>query len=406
MFLQGKRSLLWLLILLMAFVAAGCTLGVIAPSVVPLAATGQTRTYYIAADEVEWNYAPTGINQITGKPFDDMANVFVENGPQRIGSTYRKALYREYTDATFQTLKPRPANQAYLGLLGPVIHAEVGDTIKVIFKNNATQPYSMHPHGVLYQKDAEGSPYNDGTDHQGDIVQPSEVYTYTWAVPERAGPGSSDPSSIVWAYHSHVGETSDVYAGLVGPIVITKKGMANPDGTPKDVDQEIISLFMVVDENASPYLQQNVTTYTKAVIQPPDDEESKEPPGHAMKMADSPTTPMTDTLNLEDEEFKESNLMHSINGYVYGNMPMITLKKDTNVRWYLIGMGNEVDIHTAHWHGVTALDHGARTDVVELTPAIFKTVDMVPDVAGVWLFHCHVADHMMAGMMARFEVTP
>jgi FtsP/CotA-like multicopper oxidase with cupredoxin domain len=69
-------------------------------------------------------------------------------------------------------------------------------------------------------------------------------------------------------------------------------------------------------------------------------------------------------------------------------------------------MGNEVDIHTAHWHGVTALDHGVRTDVVELTPAIFKTVDMAPDVAGVWLFHCHVADHMMAGMMARFEVTP
>src|SRR5690349_3984676 len=116
MFLQVKRSLLWLLMLLMAFVVAGCTLSVIAPNVVPLANPGQTRTYYIAADEVEWNYAPTGSNQITGKPFGDMENVFVENGPQRIGSTYRKALYREYTDATFQTLKPRPANQAYLGL--------------------------------------------------------------------------------------------------------------------------------------------------------------------------------------------------------------------------------------------------------------------------------------------------
>ncbi len=26
----------------------------------------------------------------------------------------------------------------------------------------------------------------------------------------------------------------------------------------------------------------------------------------------------------EDEEFEESNLMHSINGYVYGNLPGLT----------------------------------------------------------------------------------
>lgn len=30
---------------------------------------GQVRMYYVAADEVEWDYAPTGINHMTGKPF-------------------------------------------------------------------------------------------------------------------------------------------------------------------------------------------------------------------------------------------------------------------------------------------------------------------------------------------------
>ncbi|MBV9699271.1 MAG: hypothetical protein JO078_04005, partial [Candidatus Eremiobacteraeota bacterium] len=35
-------------------------------------ADGQVRTYYIAADEVTWNYAPTGVDQVTGKPFDAM----------------------------------------------------------------------------------------------------------------------------------------------------------------------------------------------------------------------------------------------------------------------------------------------------------------------------------------------
>src|SRR5215203_2385508 len=66
---------------------------------------GQTRTYYIAADEVQWDYAPSGTNQITGEAFDDDANVFVENGEDRIGKIYLKSQYREYTDETFTTQK-------------------------------------------------------------------------------------------------------------------------------------------------------------------------------------------------------------------------------------------------------------------------------------------------------------
>ncbi len=71
------------------------------------AATAKTVTYYVAADEVDWDYAPAGYNLITGEPFDDEANVFVQNGPDRIGRVYTKALYREYTDDTFTTLKRR-----------------------------------------------------------------------------------------------------------------------------------------------------------------------------------------------------------------------------------------------------------------------------------------------------------
>lgn len=45
---------------------------------------------------------------------------------------------------------------------GPVIRAEVGDTIQVVFYNRASQPFSMQPHGVFYEKDYEGTVYNDG----------------------------------------------------------------------------------------------------------------------------------------------------------------------------------------------------------------------------------------------------
>ncbi len=42
-----------------------------------------------------------------------------------------QAMYFEYTDDTFTTRINRTAEDEYLGYLGPVIRAEVGDTIKV-----------------------------------------------------------------------------------------------------------------------------------------------------------------------------------------------------------------------------------------------------------------------------------
>jgi hypothetical protein len=35
-----------------------------------------------------------------------------------------------------------------------------------------------------------------------------------------------------------------------------------------------------------------------------------------------------------------------------------------------------------------------------------KVLDMIPDNPGVWLYHCHVHDHIDAGMLARFTVEP
>jgi hypothetical protein len=43
-----------------------------------------------------------------------------------------------------------------------------------------------------------------------------DSHTYVWKVPERAGPGAGDPSSLMWMYHSHANEVSDTSAGLFG----------------------------------------------------------------------------------------------------------------------------------------------------------------------------------------------
>lgn len=341
----------------------------------------QTRTYFIGADEVDWNYAPSGVNQNAGAPFDKTAAVFTQQGPQRIGTTYVKSLYRDYTDASFTKLKPRSDADRHLGMLGPVIRGVVGDTIKVVFKNNLDRPASVHVHGVFYDKANEGAPYEDGTgasDHGDDAVPPGTVYTYNYKVPDRAGPGPMDGSSVMWMYHSHKDEVGDDYAGLVGPMVITKADAARTDGTPNDVDREFFVQFKVSDENASPYLKRNIGRFAGA-------------PG---------------SVDPANEEFRESNLMHSINGYVFGNLPLdaLTMKKDERVRWYLMGMGTEVDLHTPHWHGNTATALGMRTDVVNLLPASMVVADMVPDDVGTWLFHCHVNDHLSAGMSVRYRV--
>ena len=261
---------------------------------------------------------------------------------------------------------------------GPVIRAEVGDTIRVVFKNKANRPYSIHPHGVFYDKSSEGTRYADGTTYDekaDDSVPPGSTYTYQWRVPKRAGPGPNDPSSIVWSYHSHVKAIKDTNAGLVGPIIITARGQANADGSPKGIDREFVSLFFIFDENQSWYLGDNITHFSNS-----------------------------EKIDIEDKDFAESNLMHAINGYVYGNLPNLNMNVCNKTRWYLIGMGTEVDLHTPHWHGNTVLYNGNRVDVVELMPASLKTVDMQADSPGTWMYHCHVNDHITAGMMGVYHV--
>jgi FtsP/CotA-like multicopper oxidase with cupredoxin domain len=336
------------------------------------------RIYYVAADEGPWDYAPMGHDYMMGAPFSESQKVFVQNTPQAVGKTYVKARFREYTDDTFSQTKFRAPKWDHLGVLGPLFRAEVGDTIKVVFRNDGTRPYSIHPHGVFYEKDAEGAIYNDGTkgtDKNDDHVKPGTTHTYLWQVPERAGPGPADPSSIAWTYHSHVDSVRDSNTGLVGAILITAKGQARPDGTPKDVDREFVTLFNVFDENESWLLPANIAKYAD--------------PGQ---------------IDTNDETFVESNLMHAINGYVFGNLPGLDMKLGERVRWYAFALGTEVDLHTAHWHGNTGLVAGRRLDVVGLLPAMAEVVDMEPDIAGTWMYHCHVNDHITAGMTALYRV--
>lgn len=91
--------------------------------------------------------------------------------------------------------------------------------------------------------------------------------------------------------------------------------------------------------------------------------------------------------------------MTAINGYMFGNLPGIKLCQHRSVAWHLFGMGNEVDIHSAFFHGNTLLDRGHRTDVLSLFPATFATAEMVPKAKGKWLLTCQVNDHLQGRVL-------
>uniref|UniRef100_A0A8C0H9W2 ferroxidase n=1 Tax=Chelonoidis abingdonii TaxID=106734 RepID=A0A8C0H9W2_CHEAB len=302
---------------------------------------------------------------------------FVKRGANRIGRIYKKAVYKEFTDGTYTQEIPKPS---WLGFLGPVMKAQEEDIFVVHLKNFAFRPYSLHPHGLFYYKDSEGALYPDGTsgkNKEDDIVVPGGNYTYTWPVKKEYAPTLADPTCLTWIYHSHIDTPRDISSGLIGPLLVCKKGSLDDSSIQStDAAKGFALMYNIVDENLSWYIDANIKAFCL-----------------------DPTT-----VDKEDEGFKNSNKMHAINGYIFGNLPNLEMCAGESVSWYLIGIGNEIDIHSAYFYGHTIINKGHRADVVNLFPATFITVEMIAGNVGKWLLTCQVNEHLQAGMKGLYNV--
>ena len=72
-----------------------------------------------------------------------------------------------------------------------------------------------------------GALYMDGTsggDKIDDSVPPGGRARYVWNITNSFAPTADDDNCLPWAYHSHVIEPRDVDTGLVGLLVICKRG--------------------------------------------------------------------------------------------------------------------------------------------------------------------------------------
>ncbi len=369
----------------------------------------KTRHYYIAAEPDQWDFMPAGSDPVCG--MTPSRAILAEH-------LVRKVRYFQYTDGTFTERMPQTPR---LGILGPVLRGVVGDYMEITFLNRTALPLSMHPHGVKYDKDSEGSYYTDNDPSQslqrskpdhfapglGAAVGPFARFTYVWYLVEKSGPLPTEPISNCWLYHSHVGGEVVMNLGLEGFIIVTDPKRARPDGTPDDVDREMPALFMIFNQGHTDPEEAEEQAKAARSGRPLD---AGVISSLAIVNGNQPSgAPGLGQTNAADSaaDLQEASERHTINGYIYGNLPGLEMNEGERVRWYLFGLGSESDLHTPHWHGLRVMEEGVRrTDTIELLPGSMKVADMLADNPGNWLFHCHVADHMANGMFALVTVYP
>ncbi len=164
-------------------------------------ATGQRREYWIRAEERRWNIVPKGRDQMLNEKVRDKTK-------------FRAFGYRAYTQ-DFATPIGR------VKVPGPLIEAEIGDTIVVNFQNTLNSPVTIHPHGVQYSIEMDGAYKGRWTD-RGGFVQQGETYQYVWEAIEG--------TEGMWIYHDHGPlDPIPLYKGLFGPMIVRPKGAPRPD---------------------------------------------------------------------------------------------------------------------------------------------------------------------------------
>lgn len=286
--------------------------------------SGNVRTYYVAAEEKLWDYAPTGWDNWLGVPFNDSVRA-MNAGYVQVGTQWVKALYRGYTDETFNQETEQPPTQ---GIQGPLLRAEVGDMVQILFYNKLTEKYaSMHSMGLLYGKPNEGSDYPNTTTggqpsfSQQEAVPPGGCVVYKWLVGEEQTPPPGEASAL-FAYHSFVNFMSDVNAGLVGPQIVYNRG--NMSKTMAST-REFPILYNIYNEASSFLAATNAelkgTNYSSDVVTLP----------YTYPGNESFWIPELVNMPTAQLSASEAPPFHTLNGYVFSNGPAFEMCEGDDV---------------------------------------------------------------------------
>ncbi|KAJ8350373.1 hypothetical protein SKAU_G00255030 [Synaphobranchus kaupii] len=328
----------------------------------------QEWTYYIAAEEVLWDYAPKMPDYIDS----EYRMKYLRSSPDRIGRRYKKAVFTHYTDDKFTVRAEDKQRKMETGILGPVIRAQIRDVVKIVFKNMASRPYSIYPHGLSIKKTEEGASYPEGG-NQSNAVQPGQSHTYVWEVLEENEPTSSDFRCLSRMYHSAVDTPRDIASGLIGPLLICKGQSLNKKNMQLKADKEQQAVMAVFDENKSWYLEDNIRSYC------------------------------TNKVNKDDPEFYNSNVMHSINGYVYDGGEVLGFCNGEIVTWHMSSVGEQDHVQTATFHGHSFELNDRNEDILSLFPMTGETITMNMNNIGHWLMASVNSYEAKKGVRLKFR---
>jgi len=238
---------------------------------------------------------------------------------------------------------------------GPAIIINQGDEVFLKLVNKiGGDCVSVHVHGVHYSIGDDGTlaSTNKVEDSCATIDSPK---TYHWV----AGKGTVG----TWPYHDHTfgGETGAEDRGLFGVVIVDRPGTkAFIDGKMswipvKKIDKEYV-LYMVKTSFWGLEIDNN-----KGGLQTP----------------------------------------------LWVN-PTLLAKQNDEVRFHVVGLGSE--FHTFHMHAHRWVDQGT-TDVIDtknigpLARHVFVVKAGEAVGSGDWMYHCHVFNHMRAGMTGIFQVS-
>ncbi|MEZ4318151.1 MAG: multicopper oxidase family protein [Myxococcota bacterium] len=124
---------------------------------------------------------------------------------------------------------------AYNGQVpGPLIHARVGDTLRVVFTNDLPDPTTIHWHGLRIDNAMDGVPAVQ------EPIEPGETFTYEFVLPD---------AGSYW-YHPHIRGHEQVDRGLYGPLVVHEAQESEPT---VDRDRYFVLDDVALQENGRHY---------------------------------------------------------------------------------------------------------------------------------------------------------
>lgn len=97
------------------------------------------------------------------------------------------------------------------------------------------------------------------------------------------------------------------------------------------MDQEIVIYFDIVDENLSALTDRNLQRCWNPAL-------------------------CRNLMESRDEDYIESNIMHAINGYMFGHLPNLVTQEGTNVAWYFFSLNLGIHIPAINGQTMTVFD--------------------------------------------------